>query len=37
MKENIGVQAKNVPEKICDERKKQWNGVIANNKQSLQL
>ena len=32
MKENIGIQAKNIPQKNCDERKTWWNGIIANNK-----
>ena len=32
MKENMGIQSKNVPEKICDKRKIRWNGIITNNK-----
>ena len=31
MKENMGIQAKNIPEKICDKRKTWWNRIIANN------
>lgn len=25
IKENMGIQTKNIPEKICDDRKTQWN------------
>ena len=27
----MGIQAKNIPEKICDKRKTQWNGITVNN------
>ena len=36
-KKKMRIQAKNIPEKDCDQRKTQWNGIIANNKSSLQL
>ena len=32
MKENMGIQPNNIPEKIGNKRKTQWNGIIANNK-----
>ena len=32
MKENMGVQPQNIPEKICDKRKTWSNRIIANNK-----
>ena len=30
MKENMEIQPKNIPEKVCDKRKTRWNGIMAN-------
>ena len=32
MKETMGIQARSIPEKICDKRKTWLNGIIVNNK-----
>ena len=32
LKEIKGIQPRNIPDKICDKRKTQWNERIANNK-----